>query len=54
MAKARDAMVAVRMPEDLKEALKAEADRDQRSLSSLVTKILFDWIEERRPKRGRR
>lgn len=49
---AKDTNLAIRLDSETKEALARAADEDGRSLSSLVAKILKDWL--RRQPRGKR
>jgi hypothetical protein len=43
----KDQQLGVRVPSPIKEALKRAAVEDARSVSSLVEKILGDWLRER-------
>jgi predicted HicB family RNase H-like nuclease len=43
----RDAVLNVRVPEAVKEALGRVADEQQRSVSSLTVIALTDWLTER-------
>ncbi len=45
---ARTAALSFRVPPDLKAALEEAAAADSRSVSSLILKILTDWLRERR------
>jgi hypothetical protein len=40
--------ISVRVSTDLKNALVKAAERDHRSLASLVVKILVEWLTERK------
>ncbi len=40
--------VSVRLPPDVKSALEAAARRDSRSLSSMMEKVLTDWLREQK------
>ncbi|WP_158247984.1 hypothetical protein [Paracoccus sp. SY] len=44
---AKGAPIGFRIDADIKAALEAAAEADDRSLSSLVTIILRDWLKER-------
>lgn len=44
---AKGAPIGFRIDDDIKEALKAAAKADDRSLSSLITVILRDWLQYR-------
>lgn len=44
---AKTAALGFRIPEDMKQALERAAAADDRSVSSLVTIILRDWLRER-------
>jgi hypothetical protein len=44
---AKTAALGFRIPEDMKDALERAAAADDRSVSSLVTIILRDWLKER-------
>lgn len=44
---AKTAALGFRIPEDMKQALERAAAADDRSVSSLVTIILRDWLKER-------
>lgn len=44
---AKDAVLSFRIPSDLKEGLEKEAAADDRSVSSLVERILRTWLAER-------
>ncbi len=46
---AKDDRIAVRLPSETKMALAAAAAIERRSLSSMVEKIVTDWLEK--PKR---
>jgi len=37
--------IAIRMEPEIREALKRAAEADQRSLSSMVDKVLADWAK---------
>jgi len=39
-------LIAVRMPEDLKEKLQKIAESEHRPLSNLIRLILMEWIEK--------
>jgi hypothetical protein len=39
--------ISVRLPTQVKAALRREAQADHRSLASLVTKILVEWLRRR-------
>lgn len=41
----KDASLTIRLPAELKDELKAMADRDGRSTSNLVERILRDWLK---------
>lgn len=43
-AKTLDFPTSVRLPGELKDALKAEADEQRRSLSWLIVEILQQWL----------
>ena len=43
--KKRDAHVTVRMPEEMRRQLKARADADERSLASLIVKVLQEYLD---------
>lgn len=43
----KSAALGFRIPEEMKAALEAAAKTDDRSVSSLVTIILRDWLKER-------
>jgi hypothetical protein len=40
----RDAVLNMRIPERVKEALKVAADEDRRSVSAMVVVILEEWL----------
>jgi uncharacterized protein (DUF1778 family) len=40
----RDQQLSIRVEPDLREAIEAAADRDQRPVSNLVRVILSDWL----------
>jgi hypothetical protein len=44
---AKTAALGFRIPQDMKDALERAAVADDRSVSSLVTIILRDWLRER-------
>lgn len=44
---AKTAALGFRIPEETKEALERAASADDRSVSSLVTIILRDWLREK-------
>lgn len=44
---AKQAALSFRIPEEMKEALDRAAAADDRSVSSLVTIILRDWLREK-------
>lgn len=44
---ARTAQIGFKIEPDLKAALEQAAAEDQRSVSSLVIKILSDWVKSR-------
>lgn len=44
---AKQAALSFRVPDEMKEALDRAASADDRSVSSLVTIILRDWLKER-------
>jgi uncharacterized protein (DUF1778 family) len=46
--KPKDAPLGFRIPAEVKEALEAAADDDSRSVSSLVLKIVVDWLKARK------
>jgi len=57
----RDAMLVVRLPSKVKQALHRAADEDGRSMSNLATRIVTLWLEKEgflraqaRPRRGER
>ncbi|SIS65072.1 Arc family DNA-binding protein [Paracoccus saliphilus] len=43
---AKTAALGFRIPEEMKEALERAAAADDRSVSSLVTIVLRDWLKE--------
>lgn len=42
----KDALITVRLPSAVKEALQTAADKDMRSLASMTAKILTDFVRE--------
>jgi predicted transcriptional regulator len=44
---AKQAALSFRIPDEMKEALDRAAAADDRSVSSLVTIILRDWLKEK-------
>ena len=40
-------MYSLRFPEELKEKLQTIADKDSRTLSNLIVKILSDYVQEK-------
>ncbi len=40
--------IAVNMPPELAEAIRAEAEKDRRSLAFIVREALEEWLEKRR------
>jgi len=40
----RDDVLNLRVPRDLKSALKRAAERDERSMSMMVVRILREWL----------
>lgn len=44
---AKQSSLSFRIPDDMKQALDRAAAADDRSVSSLVTIILRDWLKER-------
>lgn len=44
----RSEPLGVTTPKELKMLLREEAEKDRRTLSSLVTKILSDWLEQKK------
>jgi predicted HicB family RNase H-like nuclease len=48
--------ISVRVSAEIKDALQREAERDHRSLASLVIKILVEWLAARKsiPESGSR
>lgn len=46
----KDASITVRLPSDLKAAIEAAAEREDRTLSKMVERILREWSEAK-PKR---
>jgi hypothetical protein len=44
---AKDAVLSFRIPASLKAALEQEAAADDRSVSSLVERVLRTWLEQR-------
>lgn len=47
MKQARTAALGFRVAQDLKDGLEKAAAEDSRSVSSLIIKILTDWLRER-------
>lgn len=47
-------LMSVRIDAELKAALERAARDDERSLSSLVTKVLRDWVQARAPRAHKR
>jgi hypothetical protein len=47
MAQKKAATVGIRIEPEIKDALARAADDDRRTVSSLVEKILADWLKER-------
>ena len=43
---ARPIYLSLRVAAELKQALEQRADRDHRTVTSLVTKILTDWLRK--------
>lgn len=46
MSKHANRQYNLRMPDHLKEKLRQKAENDQRSLNSLILKVLQEWIEK--------
>jgi len=46
-------LIAVRLPQELKEKLQKIADNEHRPLSNLIRLILIEWLEkyEKKPKK---
>lgn len=44
---AKTAALGFRIPQEVKDALSQAAEDDERSVSSLVTLIVRDWLKER-------
>ena len=42
----RDAVIIMRAPADVKQALRAAALDDSRTMSNLALKVLADWLQE--------
>jgi hypothetical protein len=42
----KNAIITVRLPSAVKDALQRAADEDMRSLASLTTKVLTDFVRE--------
>lgn len=53
MRLAKDAVLSFRIPGDMKAALEKEAAADERSVSSLVERVLRAWLEQRGHQVGR-
>ena len=43
-------MYSLRFPEELKEKLQILADKDNRTLSNLIVKILSDYVQDKESK----
>jgi hypothetical protein len=43
----RTAGIAIRVPPDIKAAVQKAADDDRRTVSSLIEKVLAEWLTER-------
>lgn len=50
---AKDERIAVRLDTETKAALAKAAEADRRSLSSMVEKIIADWLRDRPKSRKR-
>jgi hypothetical protein len=44
---AKDAILIMRFPRDVKQALQDAANRENRSMSNLALVVLSDWLRER-------
>jgi hypothetical protein len=44
----RDDVLNLRVPADLKAALRKAADQDERSMSTMAARILREWLTEHR------
>jgi predicted HicB family RNase H-like nuclease len=50
----RDALLQIRVTAELKRALVAAARAEERSLASLASRILSQWVERNAPKEGKK